>query len=776
MPGSEQAIGSESARTPSTIVIDKQAVSAAATPLHSLPLLNLQGGREAVLDYFENTWALTESLFAGLTCEEAFFLRPYHRTRHPLVFYYTHPVCFYVNKLLVSGLIDEPVNSELELLFETGVDEMKWDDLHEGENDIWPSLDEVKAYRAQVHALVRNLIETHPVLDSPITMDSPAWALVMGFEHERIHLETSSVLIRELPSKYVQTPPAWPALGKQEVAQIFEPAAGDDYPHNSLVKLPRSTVGLGKPVQWPSFGWDNEYGQDEREVPAFKASRYLISNGEFHEFVRAGGYENPVYWTEQGWSWRQFRNVKWPTFWVQAGPAGSHRYKLRTTFAELPMQWSWPAVVNFYEAKAYCNWLTARDGSDHAYRLPQESEHLAMRAADQRQPLLCDKSGDPALTDWAMRRTHQRLVNHNLKFGSEGPVDACEANALGLHDTLGNVWQWCEDTFHPLPGFEIHPYYTDFSTPCFDDEHQMILGGSFMSTGAEASMWARFHFRPHFFQHAGFRVVQEAAGERQDNKYESSELVNQYLLFHFGSDAEQRDEAIAQRAPFPTVSNLIQRTVELMNTHSPTRHRALDLGCAVARSSFELARSFSEVVGIDYSEEFIRVANVLKQEGHLTYRRRETGRHSSELLASVNADIDRSRTTFVQGDASQLSAIGLLSGDEQGPFDAILLSNLMCRLEDPRGCLQQFVQSDSLLASGGILVLASPNTWLEDYTRKDRFLDGADSDATLAAIGNILQGFTLLHEEDCPFMIREHRRKYEYIVSQVSVWKKLERN
>jgi len=103
-------------------------------PLSSMPLLNLLSGREAILDYFENTWALTELLFSSLVGNEAYYRRPYHKTRHPMIFYYAHPVCFYVNKLLVSGLLEQPVNQHFELLFEVGVDEMNWDDLREEDN------------------------------------------------------------------------------------------------------------------------------------------------------------------------------------------------------------------------------------------------------------------------------------------------------------------------------------------------------------------------------------------------------------------------------------------------------------------------------------------------------------------------------------------------------------------------------------------------------------------------------------------------------------------
>ena len=55
--------------------------------------------------------------------------------------------------------------------------------------------------------------------------------------------------------------------------------------------------------------------------------------------------------------------------------------------------------------------------------------------------------------------------------------------------------------------YEIHPVYDDFSLPCYDGRHDMILGGSFISTGDEASTFARFHFRRHFLQHSGFRLV-----------------------------------------------------------------------------------------------------------------------------------------------------------------------------------------------------------------------------------------------------------------------------
>lgn len=752
----------------------------APKPTASLRLLNLHAGREAILHYFENTWGLTESLFSALSNEEAYYRRPYHKTRHPLIFYYAHPVTFYINKLLVAGLLDEPVNQHFEVLFETGVDEMSWDDLHEGDQTLWPPLQQVIDYRKTVYHLVRDLIKSHPLFAQPITMDSPGWALVMAFEHERIHLETSSVLMRELPPEYLKTPDNWPQiLLRKEPQPNVSPVPGVHYPaHNPMVSVSASTVKLGKPRQWPSFGWDNEYGEDTRHSEAFKASTRLISNGEYYEFVASGGYLDDRFWSEQGLAWRRFRNTRWPSFWVQDGPVGSHRYRLRTTFSVEDMQWDWPAVVNYYEAKAYCAWRSERDGVSTPYRLLQEKEHLAIREPARQEatawtperPELLNL--DRVMVDEAELASHYE-VNNNLHFGSESPVDRFAPNSLGFHDVFGNVWQWCEDSFHPLPGFRIHPYYVDFSTPCFDGRHQMILGGSFISTGDEGSIWSRFHFRPHFFQHAGFRLVQsEEAQAAETDRYESNALLNQYMLFHYGSEQDNRDAQISARVGHPSLPPFIPATVAYVNRFASAFDKVLDLGCAVGRASFELSRTFQQVIGLDYSQSFVDAAVRMQEHGCADYVRHETGKFSTALQAQVSADIDRTRSVFVRGDASKLHAPELREQVSMTGFDAVLLSNLLCRLADPEACLRQFVDDAALLKSGGILVLVSPNSWMPQYTDKERYLDGETSAAVLTRIGSILEGFELLHEDDLPFMIREHRRKYEYVVSQVSVWRK----
>lgn len=720
--------------------------------------------RQGLIDYFDNGWTLTELLFSALRTGEAFFRPPYHALRHPLIFYYGHPAAVFVNKLRVAGLLDAPVDPYLEQIFETGVDEMSWDDL--ARDDLpWPSIREVHAYRARVHTTVLRLLGDHPALGPghpPILRGDPLWAILMGCEHERIHLETSSVLIRELPADLVRRPPEWPPLHPS--ARRFvggsergAPGPGRDEPRAELIPVAAGTVTIGKPAAWPSFGWDNEYGARVAPVRAFAAGRRLVRNHELFEFVRAGGYAERRFWTDEGWRWRSFRNAKWPTFWVPVGPAGLHRYALRTCFELVEMPWDWPAIVNYHEARAYCAFRTERDRPPAPYRPITEAEHHRLR--------------DPGVRG-----------NIDLSFGSEGPVEAFAPTRAGFHDVFGNVWEWCEDHFHPLPGFAVDPLYDDFSAPCFDGEHQMILGGSFVSTGDEASAYARFHFRPHFFQHAGFRLVRSDDGDptcdavrlggpaAATDPYETRRLLGEYMTLHFGADADAMPYADGPVAALGFPIRCARLVLAAARELGVRTGRALDVGCAVGRAAFELARGFEAVVGVDLSALFIEAAQALRRDGSLEYFLKEEGELGATRRAAVEPEIDRSRVSFLRADACALPL------DRVG-FDAVLVANVLCRLPRPAALLARMGGPRGLVRPGGLLVLSSPYTWLEEFTPRDAWLGGFErdgapvrsSDGVRALLG---EEFELMRELNMPLVIREHARKYQYIVAHGMVFRR----
>ncbi len=97
--------------------------------------------------------------------------------------------------------------------------------------------------------------------------------------------------------------------------------------------------------------------------------------------------------------------------------------------------------------------------------------------------------------------------NINLEHYAS-PCPVTEFGFGDFHDVVGNVWQWTETPITGFPGFEVHPCYDDFSTPTFDARHNLIKGGSWISTGNEATRDSRYAFRRHFFQHAGFRYIE----------------------------------------------------------------------------------------------------------------------------------------------------------------------------------------------------------------------------------------------------------------------------
>jgi formylglycine-generating enzyme required for sulfatase activity len=92
-----------------------------------------------------------------------------------------------------------------------------------------------------------------------------------------------------------------------------------------------------------------------------------------------------------------------------------------------------------------------------------------------------------------------------MTHASPSPVD--KYSVAGIYDPTGNVWQWSRTPMFPLPGFEVHPIYDDFTMPTFDDKHNLIKGSSWISCGNVAHPQSRYAFRRHFFQHAGFRMV-----------------------------------------------------------------------------------------------------------------------------------------------------------------------------------------------------------------------------------------------------------------------------
>lgn len=434
------------------------------------PLID-QLTREDLKTYFDNTWNLNELLFSSIVSDDTYYLSP-DPLRNPLVFYFGHTAAFYINKLKMAGLLQKGVHKEWDNLFAVGVDP----DLpeHLVKTLTWPSMTEVSNYRKTIYNIVHEVIDHVDLSNSRISQEDPVWSILMGMEHDRIHFETSSVLIRQLDVDLVECPESWQ----------YAPSLGHPT-QNEWISMKGGSIHIGKPTDSSIYGWDNEFGSLTVDVKPFKATKNLISNSEFLDFVSEGGYQNKALWTNEGWAWLKRRNVTHPKFWISKYDT----FMYRTIFDEITMPMDWPVEINAHEASAYCAWLN--DGS----RLPSEAEFLLMAREG------TSEDHDPLFTN-----------DYNLDFvyGSPTPVGYMKnATTLsGFNDLYGNVWDWLKDDFYPLPEFKAHELYKDFSEPYMDNEHSMMAGGSWITTGTGASKYYRLWFRKHFFQHAGFRLAQ----------------------------------------------------------------------------------------------------------------------------------------------------------------------------------------------------------------------------------------------------------------------------
>jgi 5-histidylcysteine sulfoxide synthase/putative 4-mercaptohistidine N1-methyltranferase len=689
---------------------------------------NPEEKREEIRAYFQMCFNRYESLFNLVSHEKAYFQKS-DPLRHPIIFYYGHTATFFINKFKLAKMIDERIDPHLESIFAVGVDEMSWDDLNEKHYE-WPTLKETQTYRDKVYEVVNEVIDTLP-LELPITEDSPWWVIMMGIEHENIHLETSSVLIRQLPFEHIREDKQW-----QECTTY------GDAPQNRLLEVAEGLVHLGKNKEAQLFGWDNEYGSHTIHIPSFKAATYLTSNAEFLDFVNDGGYSHDRYWCSEGKAWRDYTQAQHPLFWVKR----DGRYLLRTVSREIILPLSWPVEVNHLEAAAFCKWKSEKMGTN--ITLPTEDEYIRLR----------DVSGVATYLKWTSQG--KSVANINLE-GFTSPVPINHYKHGDFYDIIGNIWQWSRTPMYPFDGFKVHPIYDDFTVPTFDGKHNLINGGSWISCGNLATQKSRYGFRRHFYQHAGFRYIESNYEEKVVTDYYTTDsIISQYCHFGWGENRLGVENYPAKCASI---------ALEMMK--DKPRKKAFDIGCAIGRSSFELARGFDEVIGVDFSARFIQEAEVLKQNGVLRYTVPTEGELESfhEIkLSNFHLENEAKKVSFWQADACNLKPIFK-------DFDLILAGNLIDRLYDPKKFLDSLVDR---LNDGGMLILTSPYTWQEESTPKEKWIGGYKRDGenvtTLQGLEEILgNDFTLLETRDVPFVIQETARKHQHTIAQMSVWQKI---
>ncbi len=419
--------------------------------------------RLALQARLEAAWRRSDAVF-DLLVPEAFLRRPI-ALRQPFIFYVGHLAAFGWNQVIGGLLGRESPQPALDQLFARGIDPVGVDG-YEG-SESWPSLDETLRYRDRVRQALQGAMgEVESRVGSDVLADhGRVYHLVI--EHELMHHETLLYMVQQLDRRLRRRPAHVPPYRFQGAA-----APG-------TVTVPGATVVLGERFDRVPFGWDNEFPEHAEEVAPFAVDRTPVRNGEWLEFVAAGGYTRPELWTEESWAWRERVGHAHPVFWTRAGG----RWLYQALADELPLEdvADWPVYVSWAEADAYTRWRGAS--------LPTEAEyHAAARAADVRW-------GDPA--------------GGNFDFTHWGPTPVGMYGGNAALDLAGNGWEWTGSRFGPFPGFEAWARtYAGYSADFFDEHHYVLLGGSWATDRTLVRRSFRNWFQPHYpYVFAKFRLV-----------------------------------------------------------------------------------------------------------------------------------------------------------------------------------------------------------------------------------------------------------------------------
>ncbi len=433
--------------------------------------------RHALQARIQEARSRTDELFQ-IVREEAFYDRPIPE-RHRIIFYLGHVEAFDWNLLAGRAFGLSPFHRTFDQLFAFGIDPVGGGLPSDTPAD-WPRRDEVERYvgrvRDQLDLAIEQALaypsEGHPQLTT---------MLEVAIEHRLMHAETLAYMLHRLPlERKIPGPPRSAGKPSPVRAQLIEIEPGS------------ATLGLDG-ARTAEFGWDNEYPAHEEHVERFAIDNINVTNRDFQRFIEAGGYQHRSLWDDEAWDWKEREGVTHPAFWRREG----NLWMYRTMFGDIRLPEHWPVYVSHAEASAYAKWL--------GRRLPTEAQfHRAAYGVP--------KSSEQRAYPWGDAFPAAPHGNFDFRHWDPVPVGShpAGASAFGVHDLVGNGWEWTRSTFAPFEGFTPMPFYPGYSANFFDGKHFVMKGGSPRTAACMLRRSFRNWFQPHYpYVYATFRCVED---------------------------------------------------------------------------------------------------------------------------------------------------------------------------------------------------------------------------------------------------------------------------
>lgn len=442
--------------------------------------------RPALVARYDRLRARSAMLF-NLIDSAAYYTRPI-TLRHPIVFYEGHLPAFAVNVLIKKGLGRPGVDERLEQLFARGIDphdQSEADGVDERTRGGWPSRAEVRAYVDAADRLLRDALLHEDLVREDVPVLKRGEAVFTVLEHEAMHQETMLYMWHRLPY----------ALKAAHAPIGYSPWVSGRAPSRSTVQIPDGDATLGARRDQVDFGWDNEFDQHIVRVPAFDIDVHSVTNADWLQFMQDGGYTNEALWRADDWAWVRSEGRRHPAFWIAQGG----EYLWGAQFEEIELPLAWPVYVSQAEATAFATWA--------GRALPTEAQYH--RAA------FGEPGGGERAFPWGGDLPADTQGHYDFAEWDPAPAGShpAGASAWGVHDLMGNGWEWTSTVFGPFDGFTPMPSYPEYSADFFDGHHYVLKGASPVTARELLRPSFRNWFRPQYpYVYAKFRTVSRDAG------------------------------------------------------------------------------------------------------------------------------------------------------------------------------------------------------------------------------------------------------------------------